>query len=106
MKQFLIQLQWYEFEKLAIIRAKNKIKALEKLITEQIKYDRTQDNHINDLPLFCYEDDLTERQNVAKYLNLIRNVELSFECYEINQNTDAIVQWISKQGNKLVQIGE
>ena len=104
MKQFLIHLQWYEFEKLAVIKAKNKIKALEKLITEQIKYDKTQYDRINELPLFCYDDDLTERQNVAKYLNSIRNLELSAECYEINPNTDAIVQWISGQGNQLKQI--
>lgn len=106
MKQFLIHLQWYELEKLAIIKAKNKIKALEKLITEQIKYDKTEDNYVNDLPLFCYETDLSERQNVAKYLNCIRNLELQADCFEINSNTDAIVQWISGQGNKLEQIGE
>ena len=106
MKQFLIHLSWYEFDKLAIIKAKNKIKALEKLITEQIKYDKTEDNYVNELPLFCYENDLTERQNVAKYLNSIRNLELQADCFEINSDTDAIVQWKPVKGNQLEQIKE
>ena len=40
MKQFLIYLSWYEYDKMAIIQAKNKIKAIEKLIIEQMNLDQ------------------------------------------------------------------
>ena len=104
MKQFLIYLQWFEYDKLAVIKAPNKIKAIEKLITEQIKWNKTNKTYdlFYDLPLAHYDDDLTERQNIAKYMYLILNKDVGCQCYEINPNTDAIVQWY----DKLEQIGE
>ena len=108
MKQYLIYLCWYEYKKLAIIKAKNKIKAVVKLIKEQIKYNKSinEYNLFDGLPYAYYDDDLTERQNIAKYLNNIRNCEISLQCYEIDQKTDAIIQWQPQTNYTMVQIGE
>ena len=108
MKQFLIHLSWYEYDKLAIIKAKNKIKAIEKLIVEQIKWNKANNEYdlFNDLPYAHYDEDLTERQNIAKYMYDILNKEIGCHCYEINQHTDAIIQWQPLQGYKLEQVGE
>ena len=74
-KQFLILLDWYEYNLTGIVRAKNKIKALEKMLLNQIN----QNKKINkwdlsdNIPNFYYDDDLTDRQNIAKYLKQILN---------------------------------
>lgn len=39
-KQFLILLDWYEYNLTGIVRAKNKIKALEKMLLNQINQNR------------------------------------------------------------------
>lgn len=106
MKQFLIHLQWYEYDKIAIIKAKNKIKALEKLVMEQIKYNKSINEYdlMDGLPYAFYDDDLTERQNIAIYLKQILDRTISFLCFEINQNTDAIIQWQPKTNYTLEQI--
>lgn len=108
MKQYLIHLQWYEYDKIAIIKAKNKIKALEKLVMEQIKHNKTINEYdlMDGLPCSYYDDDLTERQNIAKYLKSVLDREISFLCFEINQDTDAIIQWQPKTNYTLEQIGE
>ena len=108
MKQFLIHLSWYENDKIAVIKAKNKIKAIEKLIMEQINWNKKENeyDYFNDLPLAYYDEDLTERQNTANYFKLILNKEIGCKCFEINENTDAIIQWRTRQGYKLEQIGE
>lgn len=100
MKQFLIHLSWYEYDKIAVIRAKNKVKALEKLIVEQIKYNKAQDEYdlFEDLPYApVYDDEISERKNVAKYLKRILNKDVSCHCFEINRDTDGMVQWSVKQ---------
>ena len=108
MKQYRLKLSWYESHKIAIIKAKNKIKAVVKLITEQIKYNKSINEYdlFNDLPYVQYDDDLTERQNIAKYLQQIRNKEVSLKCFEITPDTDAIIQWQPQTNYTMVQIGE
>ena len=106
MKQFVIHLSWYEYDKIAVIKAKNKVKALEKLIVEQIKWNKLHDEYdlFNDLPsASVYDDELSERKNIAIYLRAILNKEVSCQCYEINSDTDGIVQWTAKQNYYLEQ---
>lgn len=107
MKQYLIYLCWYEYDKLAIIKAPNKIKAIEKLLFEQIKYNKLNNEYdlMDGLPYAHYDEDLTERQNIAKYMYQILNRDIGCQCYEINQNTDAIVQWHPQTYYTMVQIG-
>lgn len=107
MKQFLIHLQWYEQDKIAIIKAKNKIKALEKLVKAQIEFNKQNNEYdlLDGLPYGFYEDELTERQNIARYLKQILDKEVSCLCFEINQETDAIIQWQPKTNYTLEQIG-
>lgn len=101
MKQYLIELSWYESNKIAIIKAPNKIKALVKLIKSHINLDRAMgDIEMFDLPHAYYDDDLTERQNIAKYLQQIRNKDVSLKCFEITPDTDAIVMWDSNYSLK------
>ena len=109
MKQFLIRLSWYEYDKIAIIKAKNKVKALEKLIVEQIKWNKLHDEFdlFNDLPSApVYNDELSERENIAIYLRTILNKEVSCQCYEINSDTDGMVQWAVKQNYYFEQFKE
>ena len=101
MKQYLIELSWYESNKIAIIKAPNRAKALVKLIQSHIKLDRAMgDIEMFDLPHAYYDDDLTERQNIAKYLQQIRKKDVSLKCFEITPDTDAIVMWDSNYSLK------
>lgn len=101
MKQYLIELSWYESDTLAIIKAPNKTKALVKLIKSHIDNDKaTGDIEMFNLPHAYYDDDLTERQNIAKYLQQIRNKDVSLKCFEITPDTDAIVMWDSNYSLK------
>lgn len=101
MKQYLIELSWYESNKIAIIKAPNKAKALVKLIKSHIDLDRAMgDIEMFDLPHAYYDDDLTERQNIARYLRQIRNKDVSLKCFEITPDTDAIVMWDSNYSLK------
>lgn len=100
MKQFLIHLAWYEYDKLAIIKAKNKVEALEKLIVEQIKWNKLHDEYdlFNVLPYApVYDNEISERKNIEKYMKQILNKGISCQCYEINRDTDGMVQWTAKQ---------
>ena len=102
-KQFLILLDWYEYNLTGIVRAKNKIKALEKILLNQIN----QNKKINkwdlsdNIPNFYYDDDLTDRQNIAKYLKQILNNEIRCLIFEINQSTNGFINYNYKQNNHL-----
>ena len=102
-KQFLILLNWYEYNLTGIVRAKNKIKALEKMLLNQIN----QNKKINkwdlsdNIPNFYYDDDLTDRQNIAKYLKQLLNNEIRCLIFEINQNINGFINYNYKQNNHL-----
>lgn len=100
-KQFLIILNWYEYNLTGIIQAKNKIKALEKMLLNQINQNRKINiwDLSDNIPYFYYDEDLTDRQNIAKYLKQILNNEIKCLIFEINQNTNGFINYVYKQIN-------
>ena len=106
MKQFLILLDWYEYNLTAVIKAKNKIKALETLINKQIEHNKkiNQWDLSDNIPYFYYDDELTERQNIAKYFKQILNKDVRFLAFEINQNTNGFINYTNFGKYELIQI--
>lgn len=94
MKQYLVRLDWYEYELLGVIRANTKIQALGNLLLGVIVNDKIEQTYNvgGDIPLFSYNEDESIRHQVAKYLKeqiIPKNVH--FTCLEINSNTNAYV---------------
>ena len=87
METYLITLRWYESITIGYIKAPNKPKAISKFLLNMIEQNRHLMNNLDeDIPFFYYDDEKTDRENVADYMwNKILHKEVSYHLFNMSK---------------------